>query len=379
MKNFILMGLGLIPLGLLGQESFTLNGKVGQVVDNSKVFIQYRENGQNVLDSVLVQSGAFKYQGAVSQPTQAMLILAEAGKTMSDLRESDERPPINALYLSQGDIKMEGADFVSAVASGTSINDDFAIYQKSLSVINEEFAGLDAQYQAASDELKQDESFISGLQEKAGLIYEKQGVLNEEFVKNNPKSYVSLTILDELLSPENLTSFVKPAYEAMDLSLKNTVLGKSIEGKIVSMAKLAIGAVAPDFTLPDTAGNNLSLSSLRGKYVLVDFWASWCGPCRTENPTVVAAFNKYKDKNFTVLGVSLDRPGEKEAWMKAIADDHLEQWPHISDLQFWNSPVVDLYSIRGIPQNYLLDPEGKIITSNLRGPALEAKLAEILK
>lgn len=379
MKNFILMGLGLIPLGLLGQESFTLNGKVGQVVDNSKVFIQYRDNGQNVLDSVLVQSGAFKYQGAVSQPTQAMLILAEAGKTMSDLRESDERPPINALYLSQGDIKMEGADFVSAVASGTSINDDFAIYQKSLSVINEEFAGLDAQYQAASDELKQDESFISGLQEKAGLIYEKQGVLNEEFVKNNPKSYVSLTILDELLSPENLTSFVKPAYEAMDLSLKNTVLGKSIEGKIVSMAKLAIGAVAPDFTLPDTAGNNLSLSSLRGKYVLVDFWASWCIPCRTENPTVVAAFNKYKDKNFTVLGVSLDRPGEKEAWMKAIADDHLEQWPHISDLQFWNSPVVDLYSIRGIPQNYLLDPEGKIITSNLRGPALEAKLAEILK
>lgn len=379
MKNIFLVSLGLLPLSLLAQESFTVNGNVGETAADSKVFIQYRDNGQNVLDSTAVDKGIFKYQGSVSQPTQAILILAEGGKTMNDLKESGQRPPINSLYLSQGDIKVQGADFMSAVASGTSINDDFAVYQKNLSVINEEFAAIDAEYQAASDEQKQDEAYVAGLREKAGAIYEKQTLINEDFVKANPKSYVSLTILDELLSPDNLTSFVKPAYEALSADLRNSALGKSLEEKIASMAKLAVGAVAPDFTLPDTAGNDLALSSLRGKYVLVDFWASWCGPCRTENPTVVAAFNKYKDKNFTVLGVSLDRPGAKDAWMKAIADDKLEQWPHISDLQFWNSPVVSLYSIRGIPQNYLLDPEGKIVASNLRGPALEAKLAEIIK
>lgn len=138
-----------------------------------------------------------------------------------------------------------------------------------------------------------------------------------------------------------------------------------------------VGQTAPEIALPDPDGKEIKLSSFRGKYVLVDFWASWCVPCRQENPNVVSAYQKFKNKNFTILGVSLDRPGQKEAWLKAIKDDQLT-WSHISDLQFWNSAVVPLYGIEGIPYNVLIDPEGKIIAESLRGAALEAKLSELL-
>ncbi len=139
-----------------------------------------------------------------------------------------------------------------------------------------------------------------------------------------------------------------------------------------------IGKQAPDFSLPDADGKEISLSSYKGKYVLVDFWASWCRPCRQENPNVVNAWNKFKDKNFAILGVSLDRPGQKEEWLKAVKEDKLT-WTHVSDLQYWESKVVPLYKIEGIPYNVLLDPQGKIIAEGLHGEELERKLAQVLK
>jgi peroxiredoxin len=139
-----------------------------------------------------------------------------------------------------------------------------------------------------------------------------------------------------------------------------------------------VGKEAPDFSLPDPNGKQIKLSSFRGKYVLVDFWASWCKPCRLENPTVVKAYNKYKTKNFTVLGVSLDNPGQKDKWMNAVMKDNLT-WPQVSDLQAWSSPVVPMYKIEGIPFNVLVDPQGKIIGEGLRGEELEKKLGEVLQ
>jgi len=141
-------------------------------------------------------------------------------------------------------------------------------------------------------------------------------------------------------------------------------------------AKIVPGAIAPDLTMPDQTGKPLSIGSFRGKYLLVDFWAAWCGPCRKENPNVVAAYEKYKSKNFTVLGISLDK--DKDSWLAAIQEDKLN-WPHMSDLKYWESAAVPAYGIKGIPFNVLLDPTGKIIAVGLRGAALDQKLAEVLK
>jgi len=152
----------------------------------------------------------------------------------------------------------------------------------------------------------------------------------------------------------------------------------AIKSSLSATPKGWVGQPAPEIVLPDPNGKEVKLSSFRGKYVLVDFWASWCRPCRAENPNVVKVWQKFRDKNFTILGVSLDQPGQKDEWMKAVMQDKLT-WTHVSDLKFWNSVVVPLYKIEGIPYNVLVDPDGKIIAESLRGSDLDKKLTEVLQ
>ena len=169
---------------------------------------------------------------------------------------------------------------------------------------------------------------------------------------------------------------MKAVRAKFDAALNGTEYVKQMESMIARMEKIQVGSMAPDFTLPDVDGNPVSLSSFRGKYVLVDFWAAWCPDCRKENPNIVAAWEKYKDKNFAVLGVSLDR--NRDQWLAAIEKDKLA-WTQVSDLKFWDSDAAVLYCIRWIPMSFLIDPEGKIVAVGLEGEDLHNKLEELLK
>jgi peroxiredoxin len=356
MKQCVLL-LVLLPALALAQKKLTITGKVKGLKEGQVISLTDVNRPADTLAKAKFSKGVFVLKGELKEP---MILNINMGDKKSLMTFLD-----NSTVKVAGDINRLNEIKVS----GSPLHNDFWDFKKTFDPLFEKLMKLNQQYQQgqrtdslamAMNSLKED------IQKEIDQFIEKR--------KSSPVSAfliaATIQLNDDIFLTEKRLSSLKPsALENMyGVYLKETVAEARIN---------AVGSMALDFTQADTSGNPVSLSSFRGKYVLLDFWASWCGPCRQENPNVVANFKKFSAKNFTVLGVSLDRPGQKDRWLQAIYKDNLT-WTHVSDLQFWNNAVAQQYRVQGIPKNWLIGPDGKIIAKDLRGPALEQKLCEIL-
>ncbi|MES2828766.1 MAG: TlpA disulfide reductase family protein [Bacteroidota bacterium] len=378
-KLFITIVL-LMPMIAFGQTvDYRLTATFSKLSKTAKAYLisNYGWTNYKVIDSAVLINGMFNFRNRIAEPTKIGLLIQHDGASYKGWKKDDD---VLAFYLEKGKISVNGNDSAkTATIKGGIVNIEYQRYNQ---IVN---APLAAYYKAIRDEFnksspeeRKDPAMGKALMEKYSVGSKKMDSLKYVFIKQNPKSFISLVALTELAGTNINITKIEPVYKAFAISVKNTPSGKALAEKIYENGPTAVGKLAPDFTQNDINDKPVKLTDFRGKYVLIDFWASWCGPCRAENPNVVNAYNTYKDKNFTVLGISLDQPGKKAAWLAAIKADGLP-WTQVSDLKFWDNEVSRLYGIRSIPQNLLIDPNGKIVAKNLRGAELNERLASLLK
>ena len=352
------------------QNTYTISGTVNRPEIKTLYFTQstfYDTNTKLNAQKIEVLDGRFSIKGMIDEPVPAFLSLFE------DYKKIGTKP--KEFILDKGIISIEiTSDLASAVVKGSKAQDDLFQYNIEQNPYSAKINEINIEAQRLSS------SGISA--DSIGQLFripfrDANRALTDfqlKFIQKNSSAFISLLLIPNIARSTNNYIEADSLLASLQDNIESSATAKTIREYIISQKKTSVGALAPDFRLADTSGKKIALSALKGKYVLLDFWAAWCGPCRQENPNVVQAFKTYKNDGFTVLGVSLDK--EKKSWLKAIHDDNL-QWQHVSDLKFWASEAAILYGITSIPRNFLLDPRGKIIGRDLRGQDLLDKLEEL--